>query len=336
MPSKPIQVLVFAVAALLSWWPLSSQATGRDLADCAARFETYRQDKVAQGVPDKHLPAFHPALGGGDGSKATVILIHGLFESPYFLRGMAAEFQRAGHDVLSVLLPGQWEADPGAPDRVRYQDWLDELEQAVAVAGCGGAPIIFAGHSLGGTLALVGALRYAAQTAGLALWAPALQLRPLPALGGVVGSLLRVDGNLFTGRQPDRDEAARYAPNLALQAYGLLQWAVATFGDAGSSIEELRRSEPASLYHSGAYRKIAVPTFLVIADNDPAVSPAEERRLFAELMVRKAVIEYTAAGPVWHGNLLKSHMDTYRIAPDDFNPSFEGMARDVTAFFSAS
>lgn len=322
---------LLVLAALLALAPARAIADDNASA-CSRKFESYRQLKVAQGIAEKHLPVLRMAARDGTGAN-TVILIHGLFESPHFLRGIADEFQAAGNNVLSVLLPGQWEADRSLADRVTYRDWLDELDRAVAISACLGRPVIFAGHSVGGLLALAGALRHPRHSAGIALWAPALQLRALPALAGVLGTVLRLDGNLFTGRPADGDETARLAPNLALQAYALSQWMATTFGDAGATVEELRRSEPLSMLHRGVYRKISVPVAIVVADNDPAVSVREARRMYGEIDGRKTLIVY-GRGPVWHGNLIKSPGDAYRIAPRDFNPWFSQMAHDVIQFFS--
>ncbi len=299
---------------------------------CLREFEAYRQSKIDLGVANKHLPRLDVPEGGR--SPYTVIFIHGLFESPYFDRGLIGNFNAHGYNVLSILLPGHWERDSDIIDRISYRDWLNEVDKAVAIAGCLDGKLIFAGHSLGGTLALAGALKYRARTAGLVLWAPALQLKPLPLFGGVIGSITTLSGNTLTRRKPDHNEIPKYSANAPIQVYNLEEYLATTYGTwwQGATPPMNGNHHDLPLSYLGIYGKVIVPAFVVVPERDPAVSVKENLAMFEQLGGPKELIVYPQSSVVWHGNVTKSETDTYRTAPNDFNPDFHGMVTEMNNF----
>ncbi|HEU4665606.1 MAG TPA: alpha/beta fold hydrolase, partial [Dokdonella sp.] len=128
-----------------------------------------------------------------------VLLLHGLTDSPYSVRTLAATYERAGFAVIAPRLPGHGTVPAGLLD-VRWQDWRAVVRVAMrelrARVGAD-KPIHLVGYSNGGALALdyaLDALGDAQLTAPqrIVLVSPMIGLRPfaslsrwLPLFGGL-------------------------------------------------------------------------------------------------------------------------------------------------------
>jgi esterase/lipase len=101
-----------------------------------------------------------------------VLLIHGLSDSPYFMRPLAEFFQELGFRVMTVLLPGHG-TQPGDLVDIRWQEWaravaygVDQLEQEAD-------EIFLAGLSIGAALGILHS-QQDSRVRGLMLFSPAL------------------------------------------------------------------------------------------------------------------------------------------------------------------
>lgn len=287
-----------------------------NLKQCAAMFNARTAQKAAAGVPEKHLPRLY--LPASTPKKTVVVFTHGLFESPYFFKDMNQVLASQGFISLSILLPGHWQGDWSSMKTVTYLDWMNEVRENARIANCFGDKIIFAGHSLGGLLSLNASMQYANYTAGVMMWSPALDLKALPAIGGFIGGLLHISGNIVMGA-PDLDETPLYAPNSAKQVSAMIKHIAKSYG--GGKI-------------ANVYPKVTAPTFLAFAENDPAVDVTEINR--AAHSIRGLDIKYVMYFPestgVWHGNITKGSSDTYSKSRWDYNPKWEAMAAKVQDF----
>lgn len=299
---------------------------------CQFRFASYRKSKIDMGVPAKHLPRLEPSHIAP--SKNMVIFIHGLFESPYFFQGITQDFAEHGYNTLSILLPGHWDRDLSRIDRITYEDWLREVDKAVEIAQCFDQKILFAGHSLGGALATIGVLKYPDRTVGLAVWAPAFELKALPTFGAFIGSITSLSGNAFIKQEPDHDEVPKYSGNAVKQMYDLIRYIGKTYGEGLGDLYGLQDNyNTLPLSYLSVYKKIAVPTFVVIPEKDPAVSPKESLEMYKQVAGPKKLIVYPEDSSIWHGNVTKSNIDTYKIAPNGFNKHFDDMTVSMENFF---
>ena len=101
-----------------------------------------------------------------DSPRGGVLLLHGMTDSPYSMRNLAALFHAQGFYVLNLRLPGHGTI-PGELDRIQWQDWLAAVQLgAKHVAGQLEAeqPFYIAGYSNGGSLALKYAMDSLAET----------------------------------------------------------------------------------------------------------------------------------------------------------------------------
>src|SRR5918993_229164 len=93
--------------------------------------------------------------------RGSVLLMHGLTDSPYSMRGIAEVFQSRGYYVIALRLPGHGTVPSGLRD-VRWEDWYSAVavaaKHAAARAGSG-KPFYIGGHSTGAALATLYAVR---------------------------------------------------------------------------------------------------------------------------------------------------------------------------------
>lgn len=86
-------------------------------------------------------------------STTGVLLIHGLFDSPFMLRDIGNDLQQEGLLVRSVLLPGHGTV-PGALLNLNYQDWLRTVTYGIQSIKKEVKKLFIVGFSTGATLAL--------------------------------------------------------------------------------------------------------------------------------------------------------------------------------------
>jgi esterase/lipase len=111
--------------------------------------------------------------------KTGVLLIHGLYDSPFMLRDIGALLQAQGLLVRSVLLPGHGTV-PGALLNIRFEDWLQTIGYGINSLENTVDKIILVGFSIGGAMALQALLEKTSNklAAGILL-APALKVSAL-------------------------------------------------------------------------------------------------------------------------------------------------------------
>lgn len=90
----------------------------------------------------------------GEHYERGVLLIHGLYDSPFMMRDMGAHFLKQGYLVRSILIPGHGTA-PGDLLNVTLDNWLDAVRYGIETT----APMVdkfyLCGYSLGAALALI-------------------------------------------------------------------------------------------------------------------------------------------------------------------------------------
>lgn len=109
-----------------------------------------------------------------------ILLTHGLSDSPYFMRHLAAFFQEYGFRVMVLLLPGHG-TQPGDLLNVRWQEWAKTVEYGVGQLANEVDEVYLGGFSAGGVLSVYQSLRDK-RVRGLFLFAPALRISHKAAL----------------------------------------------------------------------------------------------------------------------------------------------------------
>lgn len=128
--------------------------------------------------------------------RGAVLLVHGLSDSPYSMRGIAQVFLEQGFDVVALRLPGHGTI-PGALRDVTWQDWYAAVALAArytASRAGAGHPFLAAGHSTGAALLSLYAVRAAEDESlprpeRLYLVSPAIGISPFAVLTNIVAGL---------------------------------------------------------------------------------------------------------------------------------------------------
>lgn len=109
------------------------------------------------------------------GGPTCCILFHGFTAMPGEMRWLGDDLHVRGHTVLGVRLAGHG-THPADLARVRWIDWLVDVEAALALAGSISERAVLIGQSMGGVLALLGAGRYPDRVAGVVAIATPFEL----------------------------------------------------------------------------------------------------------------------------------------------------------------
>ena len=144
---------------------------------------THPEKRLEGNAPFELWPAAGAATGNHKPYRRGVLLIHGLTDSPYFMRPLGALFAQQGFRVQAILLPGHG-TQPGDLLDSRWQEWARAVEAGVAQLGREVDEIHLAGYSAGAALAVrLGLLDE--RVRGLYLFSPAFRVSPWAALANL-------------------------------------------------------------------------------------------------------------------------------------------------------
>ena len=128
--------------------------------------------------------------------RGSVLLMHGLSDSPYSMRAIGEVFQSRGYYVVALRLPGHGTLPSGLRD-VRWEDWYAAVVAAAkyaAARGGSGKPFYIGGHSTGAALASLYSVRSLddpelPRPQGLYLVSAAIGISPFAVLTNVISGL---------------------------------------------------------------------------------------------------------------------------------------------------
>lgn len=232
------------------------------------RFEAYREQKLreitrqSQGyrLPSAPTAHLHPKR-----TEYSVLLIHGLNDSAYYMDDIAALLHKQGLNVLTVLLPGHG-TDTKDMLEVTAEQWRAEVEQGLDMASLVGSKVIVGGFSLGGTLSIDAAMRRS-DIHGLLLFSPAIKLRSFDAISGLSCAPGLRGMTVETDLPPNPVKYKHRVGNGVCQLSRLIE--------NNLSNGEAERDEPASyiqrLHEMG--QRLQVPTFVALTYADARISP---------------------------------------------------------------
>ncbi|HAH30829.1 MAG TPA: hypothetical protein DCL44_00785 [Elusimicrobia bacterium] len=158
---------------LKSWaFPLPA-LPAKTYAEAVKEFAAYRRAKSNGIKNEDNLPFF---LGHGDKTRDTVIMIHGLTDSPWFMRALGEELFQKGYNVIALLLPGHGTRPEDLFHATKLQ-WQQEIDRGLNIAAGLGARVSLAGFSTGGALALDAQRRHPElKVENIFLFSPALAI----------------------------------------------------------------------------------------------------------------------------------------------------------------
>lgn len=151
-----------------------------------------------------------------------VLLTHGLSDSPYHMRHLAAFFQREGCRVMAVLLPGHG-TQPGDLLNVCWTEWARAVAYGADCLAAEVDEVYLAGFSAGAALSVLQASRDD-RVRGLFLFSPALEITGRARWAGLHRFYSGLSPRAaWVAVLPDRDlyKYESFCKNAAMQMYAL-------------------------------------------------------------------------------------------------------------------
>jgi esterase/lipase len=270
----------------------------------ALSWKSYIKEIKATISHERHLPYL---LSHGHKTKKSVLLIHGIYSSPLYFKSMADAYFQAGHNVVTVLLPGHWHKDFDRMKKITNEDWTRVVDRGFEFARRLGDEVILSGHSLGGLLSIEQALkRRRSEVHSVIILSPALKVRDsIQALCGI-GSNLNIHNGKIPFVQPDGFQIPLFDPI------------------AGIHIQKLA--------HRVLTKEIQVPVFLAYTPNDPVVDIAYLKRYYHSITSEKQLISYKIFSGIFHGDIYQRSGDSILAFGTKGNPAFDHLMDQVNMF----
>lgn len=221
-------------------------------------------------------------ISGKAAEKPPVILVHGAFASGFVWGHVAAKLQAAGHEVLTIDLPGR-PANPMSPDKVSLDLYRDTVLTALNKTN---RPAILVGHSFAG-IVIAAAAEQAPEKIKTLVFVAAY----LPQDGDSLLSLAQQDHDAKIGPHLQIDKERGIAV-VEYQARGEL---FANDGPASlkAKLPDLILDEPVaplvSPVHVTDARFGQVDKVYVHTSVDQVISPAFQARMVESTPVRRSV-----------------------------------------------
>ena len=197
----------------------SSQATAASLNDALDAFSALYKTELGQTIPcrdtalNRHTVCSNVlrnegnapyVLSDGKATKKVAVLLHGLSDSPFFMREIAANLVEQGYTVFVPLLPGHGlrDASDDMSDSDLAERWQAHVEDVMAIATSLSDEVLLGGFSAGATLAVDYYLNQPANVTALALFSGALALsadsEKMAKIWGIKWLALLIDGEYQT------------------------------------------------------------------------------------------------------------------------------------------
>lgn len=131
--------------------------------------------------------------------KVTVVFFQGYAISPANMLEFREMFAQHGYNVLMPRLKGHYNREPRDLDRITAEEWIQQSEEVLKIAGKMSPKVVVAGYSLGGLIASRLALLHPKQVSALLAFSPAWRTTTRIRAGSAIGSLFGISANEFFG-----------------------------------------------------------------------------------------------------------------------------------------
>lgn len=219
-----------------------------------------RETILLGNMPFQLAPAADCPAGSDHQYRKGILLTHGLTDSPYLMKDLAAFFQAQCFRVFAVLLPGHG-SRPGDLLKVRWTDWTRAVQFGADALAKEVDELYLGGFSTGAAAAIYQANR-SSRVAGLILFSPAIAVSSLAPVSCVLNNLgFLGDKRRWIDLLPDEDhfKYESFPANAGCQISKLT-----------SEIKSSRSSNP-----------ITVPLFVAASQDDTTVKTAATIELVA-------------------------------------------------------
>lgn len=206
-------------------------------------------------------------------TRRAALLVHGLTDSPYYLKDIAKILYDQGMNVLAIRLSGHG-TRPTDLFNVTFENWIDDVNLGLHLARQLGQQVVVGGFSTGGALVLNAAYEMP-DLAGVLLFSPAVELG---TLSGKISCLGNGHIMQWTKALMNEDNTVKYR-NMPVIAACQVNRIIKTVNDRGA----WRR-----------FAQIKAPIFMAYSQYDTTISTSQLNSV--ALMIRapgSRVVNYT-------------------------------------------
>jgi len=293
-------------------------------------------------------------------TKRSVLIMHGLHESPAYMKTLARHYFSQGYNVVNLRLAGHQTKNPNDINTVKLKDWINSAEQGFQFAKSFGEEVELAGYSTGGTLSMYLALRYPDQVKKLVLIAPALALKHAVVISSLTFGFTGLDarklcenidamnlaclGLKYSDKQiePILREGLNVSPHAGLQVQGLIDHIAVLFGEEdrspytmGASLQGRQPKIVKVGYYQNletVYSRLSVPVVLVDTANDNVVDwRFNQDWLRSHKGSSKVSLLFSKSQGVTHLTINKGEDDCFKKTPGVCNPHFAEILKTVSS-----
>lgn len=302
---------------------------------------------IAQVNDPKHATHFY---SHENKTEKTILIMHGLHESPDFMKGFSDYFFQKGYTVISLRLPGHQSKNPDDINHVKANEWIRAAEGAFAKAHQLSDHVEILGYSTGGTLGIYLSLKYPNQVKRLHLISPAIALSDRVFLSSVTMGWTNIDLSkickkekeskwlckavLFTDEQLKLmlNEKIVSSPSAGLQVQMLINIILEQFSPSRSRTTS--DSEPSDYYSNlrEMFHQLQVPMVMVNSDYDNVVQPRFNHSLMRDYKGNHKEILFNKNLKISHIMINKSKIDAFKSSEGVYNPQFDKMIELIEGF----
>lgn len=174
-------------------------------------YESLTKDKMSV-IKEGSRPFF---LGQGKKTK-TVLLFHGLSDSPGSMKEISVIYQKQGYNVFTLMLRDHGlikELRDEARSNITLDQWREDIDKTMAIAlkMSDTDKIAVAGYSLGGALVIDTAHRYPGKISSIVMMSPMFKMMYSP-----ITPLTKYLKHIVYATQKGIDEMPHFYPDIAL------------------------------------------------------------------------------------------------------------------------
>jgi pimeloyl-ACP methyl ester carboxylesterase len=312
-------------------------------------------------VDDKHLTRFY---NHNHRTKNAVLILHGLYESPHYIKSIAEHIFNLGNNVLSLRLKHHWEMTDHEMTRTNYNNWIGQVRWAANQMKGLGEKTVVLGFSTGGLLAAYLGLSDERAIHSLILFDPALSLSASSSIGIHLGQMLKLNpanycrDNFRTlvcrfGNWVDPSFFSSVKEGLALAPVAgfelismshlifrefkervryLENYGMQKVFDAKSAASHGLRELDMSQVMMQIYALIKPPTLVFLSNQSGVVDNEFTRKSMRLWKNKNKLVEFQ--NKMFHTNITKSAREAFVSSPEHFNEEFEKVLDEITLWLA--
>lgn len=296
---------------------------------------------------DNIRPGNHPRAMVHDQQAAnSIILVHGLSDSPYYMKALGEFFHhKLGYNVYLPLLQGHGLRDPRGMESVQLDEWKKNVSFAIREARDSRTRVSVGGFSTGGALCYQMAVENPDVSGALYLFSAALDLSD--------------KNTLITGNLKELALRSKRFVDLTERGRSLVKRATSLFNNDEETGPDLIGQNPYKYKYidlDGAHQlakliqetdhitagfnnenRFATPVFIAHSESDKTVDISALRQL-AEVCEQSDTLYFPAALEIGHAEVVLDAdiMPSDPDKPQNRNPEFSEMTRRITEFAQRS